>query len=52
MRTYNLPQKLAKNTDKLVVHELATFERRVFQPLDLLLDDDFKGGCTNEQSWC
>jgi hypothetical protein len=48
-RTYNFLKELTKNADKLIVDELATFKRRVFKSLDLLLHNDLKGSSPNEE---
>ena len=50
--TYNLAQQLAENTDKLIVYKLAALQRRIFQSLDLLLDDNLESSCANEQRRC
>ena len=50
--TYNLAKQLAEDTDKFIVYKLAALQRRIFQSLDLLLDDDFESSCANEQRRC
>ena len=40
---------MTKNADKLIVDEVATFKRRVFKSLDLLLHNDLKGCSPNEE---
>jgi hypothetical protein len=42
---------LAKDANKLIVDELAAFERRVFESLDLLLYNDLKGSGPDEEGW-
>jgi hypothetical protein len=42
---------LPDDANQLVVNELAAFQTRFFQPLDLLLDYNFKGCCPDEQCW-
>jgi hypothetical protein len=46
--TYDLCKKLPQDSDQLVIDKLATLERWIFEPLDLLLDDNLKGRGTNE----
>jgi hypothetical protein len=50
--TYDTVQDLAQNPYKLIVHQLTTFQARLFQPSDLLLDDDLKGRRANEECRC
>jgi hypothetical protein len=40
--THVLIQQLGEDADELVVDEGATPQRRLLEPLDLLLDDDFE----------
>jgi len=48
-RTYDLREELAKNADKLIIDELAAFKPRLFESLDLLLHNDFKGSGPDEE---
>jgi hypothetical protein len=50
-RTHDFRKQLAKDADKLIVDELAAFERRVFESLDLLLHNDLKGSGPDEEGW-
>ena len=50
--THDLCEKLAENTDEFVVHKLAAFKPRVLESLNLLLHNDFKRSCPNEESRC
>ena len=47
--THNLCQYLGKNSDELIVHQLAALDTRFLESLDLLFDDDFKRLGANEQ---
>ena len=51
-QTYDLVQYLAQNAYQLVVDKLAAFQTRVLQTLDLLLNNDLEGLCTDEDSRC
>lgn len=51
-RTHDFREELAKNADKLIVDELAAFKRRVFEPLDLLLHNNFEGSGPDEEGRC
>lgn len=48
-RTYNLLEQLSKDSDKFVVYQLTTFQARIFESFDLLLDNDLEGLGTNKQ---
>jgi hypothetical protein len=48
-KTHNLCEQLAKNTDELVIHKLATFQARLLQSLDLLLDNNLESSGTNKE---
>jgi hypothetical protein len=52
MRTHNLAKQLSQDSDQLVVHQLATFQRGIFEAFDLLLHDDLKRGRADEQCRC
>lgn len=47
-KTHNLRQYLGEDSDEFVVHQLAAFDAWLFEPLDLLLDDDFECLGANE----
>ena len=49
MSTHNLAKQLSQDSDQLVVHQLATLQRRIFEAFDLLLHDDLKRGRADEQ---
>ena len=51
-RTYYFREELAKNADKLIIDELAAFKCRIVKSLDLLLHNDFKRSCPNEEGRC
>ena len=51
-RTHYFREELAKNADKLIIDELAAFKRRLIKSLDLLLYNDFKRSCPNEEGRC
>ncbi len=50
--THDLCKQLAENTDEFVIDKLAAFKPRLLEPLDLLLHNDFKRSCPNEESRC
>jgi hypothetical protein len=39
---------MSQDADKFVIDQLAATNGRLFQPLDLLFGDDFKGGSGDE----
>lgn len=49
VNTYNLLEQLSENADEFIIYELTTFHTGFLQPLNLLLDDDFKGLSTNKK---
>lgn len=44
-----LVQKLTQNSNQFIIHQRDTLQAGFFQPLDLLLDDQFEGGSSNEK---
>ena len=49
---HNFSQELSENPNQLLVHELAAFQTWIFQPLDLLLNDDLKCRGAHEERRC
>ena len=47
--TNDLSEDLRKDPDQLVVHELTALQTGFLESLDLLLDDDLEGCCSDEQ---
>lgn len=49
--THDFGQKLTEYSDELFVHQLTAFDARIFQPLDLLLDNYFERSSSDEERW-
>lgn len=49
MSAYNLAKELSQDSNQLIVYQLATLQRRIFEAFDLLFHDDLERGRADEQ---